>query len=168
MKSKPHIYLIIERPDGLYSKAQVDGDKITRSMFDAAEDLLHTLTTGERPFIKNAYDLVARAFNTTREDAKQRILAASFGMATLKIEGQSRVSPQDRRRIADGDRALALPDPQCPDEAQAQLKIIHDGICALQSLDDIGEEGNLLAHENLRTLQERCKALESRLASKKR
>ena len=29
---------------------------VTSAMIDSAEDLLHTLTTGERPLLKNLYD----------------------------------------------------------------------------------------------------------------
>jgi hypothetical protein len=160
---KPRIYLVLERPDGHRSEAEIDGTKITSDMLDSAEDLLHTLTTGERPVIKNLYDLAARAFNTTREDAKQRITAATFGMSPLKIDWKSRVSSHDRRRIADGERALALPTPQSIDEIREQLEIIHTGMLALQSLDDLGEEANRRAHENLRELERRYEAFTERL-----
>ena len=50
-------------------------------MIDSAEDLVHTIVTGERPIIKNLYDLVAKAFGTTREEAKERIMAAAYGMS---------------------------------------------------------------------------------------
>jgi hypothetical protein len=151
----PLIQIVVERSDGRRSEAKIEGDAVTSAMLDSAEDLLHTLTTGERPIIKNLYDLAARAFGTTREDAKERITAATYGMSSLEIARRSRVTDRDRRRIADGDRALALPDPQSDDEIRAQLEILHDGICALQSLDDLGEEGNRRAHENLCELEKR-------------
>ena len=160
-----HIYLRIERTDGRRSEATIDGNKITSPMRDAAEDLLHTLTTGERPLILNLYDLVAHAFNTTREDAKRRLTAATFGMPPTKIEWQSHISPHDRRRIADGLCALALPYPQNPDEIPAQLEIIHDGMSALQSLDDLDEEDNRRAHEHLCELEKRYKALKAVMAA---
>ena len=75
----PRIYLIIERADGRGSTAEIAGDPITEPMIDAAEDLLETLTTGERPPPKGLYDLCAAAFGTTRDDAKKRILAACYG-----------------------------------------------------------------------------------------
>ena len=165
---KPRICLVFERPDGHRSEATIEGPKVTSAMIDSAEDLLHTLTTGERPIIKNLYDLAARAFNTTREDAKQRITAAAFGMSPLKIEWQSRISAHDRRRIADGDRALRLPDSQDPDEIRAQLAIIHDGMLALQSLDDLGEEDNRRAHANLHELEKRYEILQARLGNTKK
>jgi len=155
MTMKPRIYLVVDRADGRRSEAEIEGVSITSAMIDAAEDLLTTLTTGDRPVIKNLYDLAARAFGTTREDAKERITAATYGMSSLEIARISRVTDRDRRRIADGDRALALPDPQNDDEIHAQLEVLHDGICALQSLDDLGEEGNRLAHENLCELEKR-------------
>jgi hypothetical protein len=159
----PLIHLRIERPDGRSSESEMAGGAVTSEMIDAAEDLRHTLTTGERPVVKNLYDLVARAFNTTHEDAKERITAAAYGMSSQRIEQQQRVSPVDRRRLADGQRALTLPDPQTDDEARAQLEIIHAAMCALQSLDDLGEEGNRRAHENFRELERRYDGLKASL-----
>ena len=76
---KPRIFLIIERPDGHCSSAEVDGDPVTATMLDSAEDLLATLTTGERPPPDGLYELCALAFGTTREDAKARLTGASYG-----------------------------------------------------------------------------------------
>ena len=78
---RPRIRLVLERPDGHCSEAEIEGAPVTSAMLDSAEDLLHTLTTGERPILKNLYDLVARAFGTSREDAKERITAAAHGMS---------------------------------------------------------------------------------------
>jgi hypothetical protein len=69
----------------------------------------------------------------------------------------------DRRRLADGDRALALPAPKNRAELREQLPIIHDGMLALQSLDDLGEEGNRRAHENFSKLEKRYDYLKARL-----
>jgi len=169
---KTRIYLSVERPDGRSSEAEIEGDPVTSDMLDSAEDLLHTLTTGERPVIKNLYDLAARAFGTTREDAKERITAAAYGMSAQKIAQRSpstaNATPRDRRRIADGDRALALPEPQSIAEIREQLTVIHNGMLALQSLDDLGEEGNRQAHENFRELERRYAALQARLGSAKK
>jgi hypothetical protein len=159
----PLIRLRIERPDGRSSESEIAGETVTIEMLDAAEDLRHTLTTGERPVIKNLYDLVAQAFSTTREDAKERLTAATYGMSSQRIEQQQRASPADRRRLAAGARALTLPDPQGDFEARAQLEIIQAGMCALQSLDDLGEEGNRRASENLRELEGRYDALKASL-----
>jgi hypothetical protein len=163
MTMKPRIYLIVDRPGGRQSEAENEGLRVTGPMLDAAEDLLHTLTTGERPVIKNLYDLVAKAFNTTHEDAKWRITAAAYGMSAEKIEQQRHVSPHDRRRLADGARALALPDSRNPDDIREQLEIIHVGMLALQSLDDLGEEGNRRAHEDLCELEKRYEKLQALL-----
>lgn len=76
---KPQIRLVVERPDGRRSSIEIVGDSVTKDMLDSAEDLLHTITTGERPIIKNLYDIVARAFGTTRDDAKERIIGAAYG-----------------------------------------------------------------------------------------
>lgn len=197
--TKPLIHLILERPDGHRSEAVVQGTTVTSDMLDSAEDLFHTLMKGERPVIKNLYDLVAWAFNTTRENAKERITAAAYGMSAQKIAQQNRiplqgvmsaqkiaqqnripmqdalvaelardVSGHDRRRIADGDRALALLEPKNDVEIRAQLEIIHNGMLALQSLDDLGEEGNRRANDNFRELERRYDALKARLESAKK
>jgi hypothetical protein len=76
---KPRIHLVVTRPDGRHSDIKIDGDPVTAEMLDAAEDLVHTITTGERPVIEGLYDLCALAFSTTREDAKERMLAAIYG-----------------------------------------------------------------------------------------
>jgi hypothetical protein len=77
---KPHIHLVITRPDGRRSDIKISGDLVTADMLAVGEDLLTTLTTGERPPLEGLYDLCANAFGTTREDAKERLLAAYYGM----------------------------------------------------------------------------------------
>jgi hypothetical protein len=74
---KPRIHLVIERENGVCT--DTESEQVTSAMMDAAEDLFTTLTTGERPLIKNLYDLCAQAFGTTREDAKRRLVAAAYG-----------------------------------------------------------------------------------------
>jgi hypothetical protein len=76
---KPRIHLVVDRPNGHHSDIKIDGDPVTTEMLDAAEDLLHTLMTGERPPPKGLYDLCATAFGTTREDAKKRLIGAIYG-----------------------------------------------------------------------------------------
>lgn len=76
---KPRVHLVVERPDGRRSDIEIGGDPVTSEMLDAAEDLLHTLTTGERQLPKGLYDACAMAFGTTREDAKKRLLGAIYG-----------------------------------------------------------------------------------------
>lgn len=83
---KPRIHLTIVRSDGHCSEAEIEGAPVTSEMLDSAEDLLHTLTTGERPIIKNLYELVAKAFGTTPKDAKERITAAAYGMNKEKFD----------------------------------------------------------------------------------
>ena len=48
-------------------------------MLESAEDLLQTLTTGERPPPKGMYELCAAAFGVARDEAKQRLMAAAYG-----------------------------------------------------------------------------------------
>jgi hypothetical protein len=89
---KPRIYLVIERSDGREATAEIEGDPITTPMVEAAEDLLETLTTGERPPLRGLYDLCAAAFGTTREDAKERLTAAAFGMSKKKFDENNRLA----------------------------------------------------------------------------
>ena len=84
---KPHIHLVVKRPDGRCSDVKISGDPVTPAMLDAAEDLLHTLSTGDRRLPKDFYDMMARAFDTTRDDAKKRIVGAMYGK-----RGKKRVS----------------------------------------------------------------------------
>lgn len=76
---KPQIRLALVHPDSLTASIQIDGSRVTPTMLEAAEDLLHTLTTGERQLPKDLYGDVARAFGTSRNDAKERVLLASYG-----------------------------------------------------------------------------------------
>jgi hypothetical protein len=83
---KPRIHLILNRPSGHGSNIEIDGDPVTQPMLDAAEDLLATLSTGERLLPKDLYDVCARAFDTTREDAKKRLTAAMYGAGKKKAK----------------------------------------------------------------------------------
>ena len=80
---RPQISLVLVRPDSAPARApfslQVGGNRVTAAMLDAAEDLLHTLTTGEHTLPSDLYEVVARAFGVTRDDAKSRLLRATYG-----------------------------------------------------------------------------------------
>jgi hypothetical protein len=80
---RPQISLVLVRPDSAPdrtpSNLQIGGNRVTAVMLDAAEDLLHTLTTGERTLPSDLYEVVARAFGVTRDDAKSRLLRAAYG-----------------------------------------------------------------------------------------
>ncbi len=70
----------------------------------------------------------------------------------------------DRRRLADGARAMALTPPKTAEEIRRQLDVLHDSICALQSLDDLGSaEANQRAWDDMITLQQRYAALKATL-----
>jgi len=84
---KPRIHLVVERADGRQSEIET-GDQITEDMQAVAEDLLHTLTTGDRPPLKGLYELCAKAFGTTRDDAKERLFAAMYGMDKKVFDGK--------------------------------------------------------------------------------
>jgi hypothetical protein len=87
---KPQIRLVLVRPDSPAVSAQIGGTRVTPAMLEAAEDLLHTLNTGERKLPKDLYEVVARAFGTTRDDARGRILLAIYGG-----KGAPKVLPPD-------------------------------------------------------------------------
>lgn len=95
----PRIHLVVERTDGTRTEREAVA-QVTEDMLAVAEDLLVTLTTGERPPLKGLYDLCARAFSTSRDDAKERILAASYGMSEAKIEAKSESRGQMLARLA--------------------------------------------------------------------
>lgn len=82
---RPRISLILDRPDSPPYNIEIGGLRVTPPMLDAAEDLLHTLMTGEREPPRGLYELCATAFGTTREDAKKRILAAMFSKKSAPV-----------------------------------------------------------------------------------
>ncbi len=72
----------------------------------------------------------------------------------------------DRRRLADGSRALAEAEhtPETAEEIRAQLEVVGDGIAALQSLDDLGsDEANASAARDHDELWVRYRALKKSL-----
>jgi hypothetical protein len=71
---------------------------------------------------------------------------------------------RDQRRLACGAEALALPEPETIGEIRAQLKILHMGICALQSMDDLGSnQANAAAWADMLTLQEKHARLKAKI-----
>lgn len=80
---RPQISLVLVRPDSCPDSPtpniQIGGNRVTPVMLGAAEDLLHTLTTGERRLPSDLYEVIARAFSVTRDDAKGRVLLALYG-----------------------------------------------------------------------------------------
>lgn len=75
----------------------------------------------------------------------------------------------DQRRLRDGAAALEASsrEGKTADEIRRQIELIHDGIAALQSLDDLGPEANERAYQDERALWKRLKALEARLTQLK-
>lgn len=98
MMDTQRIHLVVERADGTRSEREVVA-QVTEDMSAVAEDLLVTLTTGQRPPLKGLYELCARAFSTSRDDAKERILAASYGMSEAKIEAKAESREQMLKRL---------------------------------------------------------------------
>ena len=71
----------------------------------------------------------------------------------------------DQRRLRDAAAALDISAkvPQTRAEAEAQLWQLHDAIAAMQSLDDLGEEGNRQAMKDHDELLRRYEAVEKLL-----
>lgn len=91
-------------------------------------------------------------------------------MTRTELEtAQLRASQADRRRLTDGYEALRICTVYDLDqlrgtaEVRARVEIAQNGIVALQSLDDLGPEGNAIASRALRELQQRRDALASEL-----
>jgi len=76
---RPQISLTLVRPDGPGASAHIGGSRVTPVQLEAAEELLFTMKTGERQLPKDLYEMVARAFSTTRSDAKARLQLAIYG-----------------------------------------------------------------------------------------
>jgi hypothetical protein len=71
----------------------------------------------------------------------------------------------DQRRLRDGAAALEASGKPAEtiDEIRRQISSVHDGIAALQSLDDLGAEANERADRDQQELWKRMKVLEARL-----
>jgi len=80
---RPQISLLLvhpdNHPDSLPTLIKIVGNRVTPAMLEAAKDLLHTLTTGERTLPSDLYEVIARAFGVTLSAAKGRILLAIYG-----------------------------------------------------------------------------------------
>lgn len=73
----------------------------------------------------------------------------------------------DQRRLRDGASALevSVKPGQTADEILRQLGAVHEGIAALQSLDDLGPEANVKAARDEEELWKRMKMLADRLTA---
>lgn len=76
---------------------------------------------------------------------------------------------EDRRRLGDGWLAMAYPNPKTADQAEKAIEIVHNGIRALQSTDDLGHPNlNKKAWNMMLALQEKAKDIEKFLKKKAR
>jgi hypothetical protein len=87
------IQLHVVRPDGHHYDFDLVGQSVLPTMWEAVEDLVHALTTGERLLPKDLYDLCALAFDVPRDEAKRRILASSYGMSYAQIKRATEPEP---------------------------------------------------------------------------
>jgi len=71
----------------------------------------------------------------------------------------------DQRRLRDGAAALEVSarQPETIAEVRQKISTVHDGIAALQSLDDLGPEANERVERDQQELWKRMKVLERRL-----
>lgn len=72
-------------------------------------------------------------------------------------------SKVDQRRLRDGARAMTLTEVKSLIAKKEQLVEIADGIRALQSLDDLGEEANERAWNDMLELEKRHRKLEKEI-----
>lgn len=92
---RARIHLSLRRADGRRSEI-TEAFNVTPEMLESAEDLLHTLTTGDRLPLNKAfsiegfYELCAKAFGATQEDAKERVLAAAYGADKKPLDERMR------------------------------------------------------------------------------
>ena len=71
------------------------------------------------------------------------------------------------RRLEDGRKAMALPEPKTQKKIAEQIPVIEDGIRALQSLDDLGKEANKKACNDMDTLTAKLDRLRKKEAKKR-
>jgi hypothetical protein len=72
------IVLTIDRTHPRRHRSHYEIEEANDEMVAVAEELLVTLSKGTRPPLQGLYELCAKAFGTTREDAKQRLTAAIY------------------------------------------------------------------------------------------
>ena len=86
-------------------------------------------------------------------------------MTTTPLE-ERRAKPlvENYFRLKKGAAALALPEPTTVEAMRERLPILHEAICAMQSLDDLGSKAaNEQADADGLELQRRYRAVEQRL-----
>lgn len=72
--------------------------------------------------------------------------------------------PRDVFRLAKGAAALALPEPRTLEDMRAQLPVLSEAVCAMQSLDDLGsDEANRKALRDHDVLMDRYLKLKAQL-----
>jgi hypothetical protein len=115
----------------------------------------HKALTNECQALRTTFEVISHAVE----------LANITSEATDLVLGRKKPSARDGGRLQQGAAALAASEPA----AIAHLKIryhalpllrqLHDAIAAMQSLDDLGEEGNRDAQRDLEELQRRYEKL---------
>lgn len=108
-------------------------------------------------------------------DKWRRLSPTAQRLVVEKIEGErndrlakglpTEPTARDRERLERGNIALGLGEPESNLEILLQLEILHTGIAALQSTDDLGSSwANERTHRHMMTLVEKYKRLRKRAA----
>lgn len=85
-------------------------------------------------------------------------------MTTPPLQMRAKPLVRNYFRLKKGAAALALPEPTTVEAMRERLPVLHEAICAMQSLDDLGSDGaNRQAHADEEELRRRYRALEQRL-----
>jgi chromosome segregation ATPase len=115
--------------------------------------------------LSEALQIVAREM-LSEERGKPEHLARLPQLQAVLTKQSHMSTTIDQRRLHDGTAALAVADeaPRSRAEAQTRLDQLSDAIAALQSLDDLGEDGNRQAAEDLKKLWQRYHFLERKIA----
>lgn len=134
----PRIRLQLTRVNGHESDVEIVGDPVTAVMLEAAEGLLHALTTGDPPPLpKGLYDVVATAFEVSRDVAKRRILGALYGKARDAAARLERLR-RGRGILRDVRRKFPAHAPWMRKgdvaEASARVTLTHEEVAAIDAL----------------------------------
>lgn len=90
-----------------------------------------------------------------------RRMTESLTPAPPLSEIRAKYLVKDFFRLKKGAAALALPEPVTVEAMRARLPVLHEAICAMQSLDDLGSKGaNQQADADGLELQRRYRVLE--------
>lgn len=134
-----------------------ESNSILRRKLFQHEDELQKFKTGFKILLEAAKKVVEKP------DKATQIMTE----ALKKVEADNlQFDPVTRRRLEDGERAMALPLPKTKEYAVDYVAAMHDGAVALQSLDDLGVELNKKAEADMMELERRAKKVKKQFKLK--